>query len=725
MTGQVPTTGVTFQVFPGNDVTTMLGSNGKLYAWGLNSYGQAGDGSVSNRSTPVPVNTSALPSPALPFLTVAAGGSSMYGVGQDGNLYSWGANNFAQLGDGTKTARRTPVPVTTSAAPAAAFPFQSVVGGSYAAYALGADGKVYAWGSNSYGQLGDGTITERRTPVPVSTATVPAAALPFTAVAAGTYAAYALGTDGNIYAWGDNIDGQLGDATTTGRRTPVPVSTSALPAGALPFTAVAARAGTVYGLGSDGNIYAWGSNTLGQVGDGTTTARQVPVPVSTSAVPAAALPFTAVAAGLYGAYGLGTDGNVYAWGWNDYGQVGDGTTSTRLAPVVVDASGLPAQALPFTSVSAGSYTGNAVGADGNVYAWGWNEYGQVGDGTAINRSAPVQVTGLGATVLEVTFGGVPGTNLSQSGGTWQVTAPAGCGPVDVEVTYHHPLDPAGVVRSVVDADGFVFGAPPSIVSEPVSATVAAGGTFTATVDTSDDCKTDVQWQASTDGTTWTDLPGQTAEVLTVAGVATTTHFRALVTNCWTVRDPAYMATSAVVTVTVEQAGGGGDGGNGAGGNGGAGGAGDGGAGDGGNGAGGDAGNGGGAGDAGGNGGDAGGNGGNGGDAGGNGAGGGGNGDADGGGAGDAGGNGAGAGGTSDTSAGLAGAAAGSGRDAGGAGTVSGTITHRSSGADRSNLLAATGSTGAPEILWTAAVLLVAGAGSLVVAARRRTGRRRP
>jgi hypothetical protein len=271
----------------------------------------------------------------------------------------------------------------------------SVSAGISTLYAVGSDGNLYAWGDDIDGELGSGSQLPANNDSSV-VVSLPAGVTP-TAVAAGPFDAYAIGSDGNLYAWGFNEDGELGDGTTTGpdscpingpgqpgptvpcSTTPVKVS---LPSGVTP-TAIAAgganqEPATGYAIGSDGNLYAWGSNSSGQLGDGTTTNSAVPVKVS---LPSGVTP-AAIAGSSIDAYALDSAGDIYAWGADGLGNLGNGTnTALSAVPVAVTLpAGVTATAIA-GSGDGGDGAAYFLGSDGHVYAWGSNEQGALGDGT--------------------------------------------------------------------------------------------------------------------------------------------------------------------------------------------------------------------------------------------------------------------------------------------------------------------------------------------------------
>jgi hypothetical protein len=311
-------------------------------SWGLGADGELGNGTTTYaQTTPVSVSLPA----GVTARAIAAGVLTGYAIGSDGNLYAWGYGAFGSLGNGTTPPQTTPVSVSLPAGVTA----RAIAAGVFTGYAIGSDGNLYAWGFGANGELGNGTTTlAQTTPVTVS---LPAG-VTATAIAAGNRTGYAIGSDGNLYAWGYSVDGELGNRTTTSTTTPVIVS---LPAGVTP-TAIAAGGSTGYAIGSDGNLYAWGLGGYGDLGNGTTTlAQTTPVTVS---LPAGVTP-KAIAAGQFTGYAIGSDGSLYAWGFGADGELGNGTeTLAQTTPVTVS---LPTGVVP-TGLSSGneSDTGYAL-----------------------------------------------------------------------------------------------------------------------------------------------------------------------------------------------------------------------------------------------------------------------------------------------------------------------------------------------------------------------------
>jgi len=316
--------------------------DGTVKTWGSNFAGQLGDGTTTTRSTPVTVTGL-----GGEVRAIATGGNHTVALMADGTLKAWGANESGQLGDGT-TSDYSNVPVTVTGLGG---PVRAIATAGSFTLALMADGTVKAWGNNDYGQLGDGTIETRLTPV-----TVAGLGGAVRAIAAGTWHTVALMFDGTVKAWGRGDLGQIGNGMMAPTQ-PTPVTVTGLGG---PVHAIAAGTWYTVALMADGTVKAWGLNSAGQLGDGTEEIRSTPVTVI-----GLGGEVQAIAAGSAHTVALMADGTVKAWGQNNYGQLGVDTPSDYSSiPVTVTGLGGEARA-----IAAGYYHSVAPMTDGTVKAW--------------------------------------------------------------------------------------------------------------------------------------------------------------------------------------------------------------------------------------------------------------------------------------------------------------------------------------------------------------------
>ncbi len=332
-------------------------NGGSVWTWGSNGAGELGDGTTITRLTPVQING------LSDVIAIAGGEGDGYTIAlkSDGTVWTWGYNGHGELGDGTTTNRLTPVQVINLSNVTA------IAGGEGHTVALKSDGTVWTWGWNGAGALGDGTTTQRLSPVQVSGITN------VTAIASGFDHTIAIKSDGTVWTWGGNYDGELGDGTTTNRLTPVQVN------GFSNVIATAGGGGHTIILKSDGTVWTSGYNACGQLGDGTTTNRLTPVRVNGLS------DIVAVASGYGHTIALKSDGTVWTWGNIGCGKMGGSIITDRLVPI--QENGIS----NVIAIAAGYRHIIALKSDNTVWTWGYNGAGQLGDNTTIDRLTPVQV----------------------------------------------------------------------------------------------------------------------------------------------------------------------------------------------------------------------------------------------------------------------------------------------------------------------------------------------
>ncbi|MEP2776553.1 MAG: choice-of-anchor D domain-containing protein [Luteolibacter sp.] len=386
----------------GNDLVLLWPHTG-LAGWGQNNSGQLGDNSTAQRNAPVtPDLAGELAGKTI--VQVVRGSSHTLVLTSEGKVYAWGVNSNGQLGDNSTTQRNVPVAVNMEEGTSALSgkTVASIAAGSVHSLALCTDGTLVAWGRNSNGQLGDNSTVQRNVPVAVNmeAGTSALSGKKVTTIAVGATHSLALCTDGTLAAWGYNYNGQLGDNSTTQRNVPVAVSvasgTSVLSGKTV--TSIAAGFHHSLALCTDGTLAAWGYNYYGQLGNSSTGQRNAPVAVNAAGA-LSNKTVESIAGGAQHSLALCTDGTAVAWGYNGYGQLGDNSTAQRTTPgavnTAVGTSALSGKTV--VSIASGAYHSLALCTDGTAVAWGQNSNGQLGDNSTTQRNAPVAVNTVGGT----------------------------------------------------------------------------------------------------------------------------------------------------------------------------------------------------------------------------------------------------------------------------------------------------------------------------------------
>jgi alpha-tubulin suppressor-like RCC1 family protein len=321
-----------------------IDSTGSLWTWGNGFFGQIGDNTVNSKSAPVKIGSSS-------WSMVSAGFLTAFGITTAGALYGWGLNNAGQLGDGTTVTRSSPVQIGNKS-------WSIVSAGPSFTTAIDSTGALYTWGYNGFGSLGDNTTVNKSSPIQIGTSS-------WSKVMSGNNNAFAIDITGALWAWGFGNVGQLGDSTTSSKSSPVQIGTSS-------WTSIGAGAG----ITTTGTLYTWGGNSTGQLGDGTTTTRSSPVKIGSSSWTIVVTDY-----GSGGAAAIDITGALYTWGFNSSGQLGDGTTVNKSSPVKIGSNS-------WATIGAGGSNTGGISA-GALFTWGQSVNGELGDGTTVNKSSPV------------------------------------------------------------------------------------------------------------------------------------------------------------------------------------------------------------------------------------------------------------------------------------------------------------------------------------------------
>ena len=277
----------------------VIAQDGSLYMWGVNDFGQIGDGTTKNRYKPTKILDH--------VVSVSLGDYYSGAITQDGSLYMWGSNVYGQIGDGTTEDRYKPTKILDHVI--------AVSLGYCHSGAITQDGSLYMWGSNDSGQIGDGTTEDRYKPTKILDHVI--------AVSLGVSHSGAITQDGSLYMWGSNSRGGIGDGTTEVRYKPTKILDHVI--------AVSLQTGNSGAITQDGSLYMWGSNVYGEIGDGTEEDRYKPTKILDHVI--------AVSLGDDHSGAIIQDGSLYMWGWNSDGQIGDGTTKARYTPTQITIPG--------------------------------------------------------------------------------------------------------------------------------------------------------------------------------------------------------------------------------------------------------------------------------------------------------------------------------------------------------------------------------------------------
>ncbi len=359
--------------------TVGVQNNGTLWAWGYNNFWQLGTGNNTSQNTPTKIGSD------TNWAKAYAGNNYSMAIKQDGTLWAWGFNTSGKLGVGGTSLRTIPTQVGT------ATDWESIATseGNHT-LAIKTNGTLWAWGSNSFGQLGTNAASNvmQYTPIQVGTATN------WKMATAGLTHSVAIKTDGTIWAWG--AGGILGDTTTTNKFIPTQIGT------ATDWDKVSAGKRHTMAIKTNKSLFGWGDNQDGQLGNGGTSSVFTPTQIGSD------LNWENFSAWENTTFGIKSNGTLWGWGYNIYGHIGDSTTTTKLNPLQIG------NATNWEQVSVGQSHTAALQTTDFRASWGNNSVGQIGDITNVDKLVPTVIVCLTPLSLDLMhFSGkrVQGTHL--------------------------------------------------------------------------------------------------------------------------------------------------------------------------------------------------------------------------------------------------------------------------------------------------------------------------
>jgi alpha-tubulin suppressor-like RCC1 family protein len=339
---------------------TKSGQNGylgnfPLFAWGKNSIGQLGLNNITQYNSPVQI-------PGINWSSISSGRDHSVAFKTDGTLWTWGDNGYGQLGQNNITRYSSPVQIPGTT-------WSSIGSGLDSSFATKTDGTLWSWGRNYRGELGQNNLIQYSSPVQIPGNT-------WSSVCDGRFQVFAFKTDGTLWGWGNNYNGQLAQNNNTNYSSPVQIPGTT-------WSSVSVGKDNALATKTDGTLWAWGINNNGELGQGNRTGYSSPIQI-----PGTTWKSVGGGDGYTHSLATKTDGTLWAWGGNYFGQLGQNNRTYRSSPVQIPGT-------TWSSISIGTMQDYSLvtKTDGTLWAWGQNANGQLGQGNTTRYSSPVQIPG--------------------------------------------------------------------------------------------------------------------------------------------------------------------------------------------------------------------------------------------------------------------------------------------------------------------------------------------
>ena len=373
----------------GDSHSAVLTSIGKVYIWGRNSDRQLGDGTTVNKNTPIDITSQFNLNVGEKITDIALGWLNSSALTSDGRIFVWGYNEYGQIGDGTIDTIYFPKDITSQ--------FNLNIGETITQVSLGwmhsslitSEGRIFVWGRNNHGQLGDGTYVDSLVPKDITSQFGLAVGEGVTEVSLGYYSSSALTSSGRMFTWGYNYYGQLGNGMMTQKNTPQDITSQFGLNTGEKIVGISMGDSHTSAITSESRIFTWGRNNYGQLGDDTLD-QLSPMDITSEFSLNLSETFTQLSLGRYHSSVLTSEGRYFIWGYNNSGQLADGTNIEKKTPIEITSQFNLNPGDIISKVSLGGYHSSLLTSDGEIFLWGYNTYGQLGDATYASRYLPVQ-----------------------------------------------------------------------------------------------------------------------------------------------------------------------------------------------------------------------------------------------------------------------------------------------------------------------------------------------
>lgn len=379
------------QVALGGLHSTAAGLKGKIFSWGYNNYGQLGDGANSDRKKPFSISDKIELNVGEEIAQVSYGYNHSTILTSTSRVFTWGRNDYGQLGNNSVVSRSTPDEITSKFNLAQYEIITRIIClGSNHSAALSSNNRVFLWGNNNYGQIGNNTTENCLVPTDITSYFHLHADERVVKVVTGEFHSGAFTTDGRVFTWGLNkVTGQLGDGTDTNRLVPTDITSQFNLHSGETIIDLSLGGGHSSALSSEFRVFTWGNNVNGQLGDGSSViSRWTPSDITPQFGIGSEEAITQVCLRGANSSALTTTGRVFTWGDNSFGQLGDGTLEKKSTPIDITAKFDLVSDEIVMQVSLGFGHAAAVTTAGRLFTWGRNNYGQLGNGTTVDVNTP-------------------------------------------------------------------------------------------------------------------------------------------------------------------------------------------------------------------------------------------------------------------------------------------------------------------------------------------------